>query len=494
MKTLEPDDSPERVNSPERRNSPELKNSPELNIPFITSYKDSDAIALMDDSGSLSYRELSKAVQRRADDWQRIINCDSRQRPVVMLFIDNSMTSVIDYLAALTLDYVVLLLNPNCTPATKAEYSSRLRPNVIIDDGQFSLLHHEFQQIDPRLSLLLSTSGSTGAGKCVALSHHNITANCDAILTYLPIEAEDITLATLPLSYSYGLSVLHTHLSMGATVCFTRHSVFDKGFWNIVKHHPISSLSGVPSFYEMLLRLRFTTMALPHLRYFTQAGGKLAESCVTRLAKYAHQMDKAFYVMYGQTEATARMAYLSPDKVMSKPNAVGKAIAGGEFKLVGNTARPGEGELYYRGDNVMLGYVSDAADLDSFLTDEWLATGDLAIQDADGDYIITGRIKRMVKVAGERTNLDVIEQVFLDTLEQHSLLSPACVIGEDDKLIAVYAGELSGEQRSCVIESLSTSLSLPKRIIALNEVESLPLLSNGKVDYAGVSQLVMGVI
>ena len=205
-------------------------------------------------------------------------------------------------------------------------------------------------------------------------------------------------------------------------------------------------------------------------------------------------MGIAFYVMYGQTEATARMAYLSPDKVLSKPNAIGKAIAGGEFKLVGNTARNGEGELYYRGENVMLGYVSDAADLVSVLTDEWLATGDLAIRDTDGDYTITGRIKRMIKVAGERTNLDIIEQVLLNTLAHHSLLAPACVIGEDDKLIAVYAGELLEEQRSGVIESLSTSLSLPKRIIALNEVESLPLLSNGKVDYAGVSQLVMGVI
>lgn len=457
----------------------------ELVIPFIEAHRHSEHIALMDDTDGLTYRELREAIERRAQNWQQIV---SLHRPVVMMLIDNSITSVVDYLTALSLDYVVLLLNPDCTLATREQYAQVLTPNAVIGDGTVTLLHNEPLPTDARLSLLLSTSGSTGAGKCVALSQRNLTANCDAILAYLPIVAEDITLATLPLSYSYGLSVLHTHLKAGATICFTRHSVFDKAFWALIKNRPVTSLAGVPSFYEMLLRLRFTRMELPALRYFTQAGGKLAPAHVTSLAEHAKQTNKAFYVMYGQTEATARMAYLTPEKVLQKPGAMGQAIAGGEFKLTGATEPDGEGELCYRGDNVMLGYVEKTADLAAFTPPEWLATGDLAVCDAGGDYTITGRTKRMIKIAGERVNLDVVEQTFLSILAEQNLPLAACVIGQDDKLIAVYSGELSAEQNVQLTDQLVKMLAIPKRNISVIANVTIPLLGNGKIDYASLAQ------
>ena len=463
----------------------------ELVIPFIESHRHSERVALMDDSDSITYRELSGAIERRAQNWQQIVTL---HRPVVMMLIDNSITSVVDYLTALSLDYVVLLLNPECTLAIREQYAQALMPNAVIGDGTVTLLHNEPLPTDARLSLLLSTSGSTGAGKCVALSQRNLRANCDAILKYLPIVAEDITLATLPLSYSYGLSVLHTHLKAGATICFTRHSVFDKAFWEVIKNRPVTSLAGVPSFYEMLLRLRFTRMTLPALRYFTQAGGKLAEAHVTSLAEYAKQTDKAFFVMYGQTEATARMAYLAPHKVLQKPGAMGQAIAGGEFKLTGENPPDGEGELCYRGDNVMLGYVEKAADLAAFTPPEWLATGDLAVCDADGDYTITGRTKRMIKIAGERVNLDVVEQAFLSILAGQNLTLAACVIGEDDKLIAVYSGELSGEQNAQLTDQLVKTLAIPKRNIRLLANVTIALLDNGKIDYATLAKQQIGAV
>ncbi|MBR9791065.1 MAG: AMP-binding protein [Gammaproteobacteria bacterium] len=450
----------------------------ELMIPFIKAHRHSEHVALMDDSDSLTYRQLSEAVERRAQNWQQIVTL---HRPVVMMLIDNSITSVVDYLTALSLDYVVLLLNPECTLATREQYAQALMPNAVIGDGTVTLLHNEPLPTDARLSLLLSTSGSTGAGKCVALSQRNLRANCDAILKYLPIVAEDITLATLPLSYSYGLSVLHTHLKAGATICFTRHSVFDKAFWEVVKSRPVTSLAGVPSFYEMLLRLRFTRMALPALRYFTQAGGKLAEAHVTSLAEYATQTDKAFYVMYGQTEATARMAYLAPDKVLQKPGAMGQAIAGGEFKLTGANQSDGEGELCYRGDNVMLGYVADAADLAAFSPSEWLATGDLAVCDAEGDYTITGRTKRMIKVAGERVNLDTMESRF-----STAKMVVRC-IGSDDKLTVVALATQLDE----LMDYINNQQILPRRNILLGVVEDWPLLANGKVDYQRLQQILV---
>ena len=463
----------------------------QLVIPFIEAHRHSERVALMDDTDSLTYRELSWAIERRAQNWQQIVTL---HRPVVMMLIDNSITSVVDYLTALSLDYVVVVLHPDCTLATREQYAQAFTPNAVIGDGTVTLLHNEPLPTDARLSLLLSTSGSTGAGKCVALSQRNLTANCDAILAYLPIVAEDITLATLPLSYSYGLSVLHTHLKAGATICFTRHSVFDKAFWELIKNRPVTSLAGVPSFYEMLLRLRFTRMELPALRYFSQAGGKLSPAHVTSLAEYAKQTNKAFYVMYGQTEATARMAYLAPDKVLQKPGAIGQASAGGEFKLTGANQPGSEGELYYRGDNVMLGYVEKVADLATFTPPEWLATGDLAVRDAEGDYTITGRTKRMIKIAGERVNLDVVEQTFLSILAKQNLPLAACVIGKDDKLIAVYSGELSGEQTEQLTDQLVNMLAIPKRNIRLVANVMIALLDNGKIDYATLARQQIGAI
>ncbi|GGF52268.1 AMP-binding protein [Alteromonas lipolytica] len=452
-------------------------NQAAIEIPFFRAHQTSERIALYDDADSLSYRALTEAITRRAQNWQQIVPV---RRPVVMMLIDNSITSVVDYLTALSLDYVVLLLNPACSLTVREHYARSLRPNVVIGDGTLTVLHSETLPTDPRGSLLLSTSGSTGAGKCVALSKHNLAANCASIVSYLPIEKSDITLATLPLSYSYGLSVLHSHLSAGASICFTAHSVFDKGFWEIVKTRPIHSLSGVPSFYEMLLRLRFTKMDLPELRYFTQAGGKLASAHVTQLAEYARATDKAFYVMYGQTEATARMAYLAPDKVLAKPGVIGQPIPGGEFKLE-NVNNRGEGELYYRGDNVMLGYVEQASDLARFNPDSWLATGDIASCDADGDYAITGRTKRMIKIAGERVSLDAMEQNFSD-----KDVVVRCV-GEDDKLVLVT---LTSQGRN-IEQRIQRQQILPQRNIRLASVAEWPLLANGKIDYQSLQQLVV---
>tara|TARA_Y100000296_G_scaffold30251_2_gene35211 strand:+ start:1572 stop:3044 length:1473 start_codon:yes stop_codon:yes gene_type:complete len=472
-----------------------------LTIPFISSHSESSAVAIKDDNACLTYRELTHLVAHQASLWQKNIVSNeavfltargASARPIVMLFIDNTIQSVIDYLAALSLNFVVLLLNPKCSAKTKAQYKKMLRPNAEIRQGVLSLFHSEPINVDPRLCLLLSTSGSTGASKCVALSLRNITANCNSILSYLPILSDDKTLLTLPLSYSYGLSVLHSHLKAGATVCFTSYSPFDKAFWHVIKQQGINSLSGVPSFYEMLSRLRFTTMRLPELRYFTQAGGKLAESYVKQFANYAHESGKAFYVMYGQTEATARMAYLSPEKVLFKPQSIGQAIAGGEFKLVGGGATEGKGELYYRGENVMLGYVSEVSDLNHLTQEEWLATGDLAQVDDDGDYTITGRIKRMIKIAGERASLDLAEQSLAEITAQQALDLTTCVIGKDDKLVAVFAGELTSAQYDLIVDSLSTSLAIPKRNIALHKVTAIPLLGNGKVDYAKLSGQILG--
>ena len=469
-----------------------------LSLPFIEAHRYSKNIALYEDTTSLTYADLANEIQQRALQWQRILPL---QRPIVIIFIDNTINGVIDYLTALSLNYVVLLLNPDCSEETVQQYLQSLQPNARVSAGELTFLHSTIHSIDQRVSLLLSTSGSTGAGKCVALSNENIMANCKAIISYLPISSQDITLATLPLSYSYGLSVLHTHLQVGASICFTHFSVFDKPFWELIKQRPIHSLAGVPSFYDMLLRLRFTQMDLPALRYFTQAGGRLGATQVSRLAGYAKQNKKMFYVMYGQTEATARMSFLAPEKAAVKPESIGQAIPGGEFKLEVSAPQMGkqnipveqvkQGELYYRGANVMLGYVATVVDLQCLTPSEWLATGDIAVRDEDGDYSIVGRTKRMVKIVGERVNLDVIEKHFLALLETMQLPAAGCIVGQDDKIMAVYSGRLDTETYENLVTNFAASLKIPKRNLFLKVIDSLPLLSSGKIDYTTLNSQLM---
>lgn len=448
-------------------------------IPFIQTHRHSEATALFDDEQAVSYRALSELIVQRQQEW---LSLHLPKRSLVMLIIGNSIASVVDYLAALSLDWVMLLVNPSCDEDIRKQYCDAFKPNAVIQSGELIVCHCHQSEMDDDVSVLLSTSGSTGAGKCVALSKRNLVANAKSILAYLPVESTDITLATMPLSYSYGLSVLHTHLIKGACTGFTAHTVFDKAFWTRVKSLPVHSLAGVPSFYEMLLRLRFTRMALPDLRYFTQAGGRLSPENVEALGLYAKEHDKQFFVMYGQTEATARMAFLAPEKVLDKPDSIGQAIPGGQIELrSSNTQSSDEGELYYHGDNVMLGYAENNQQLASFSPEAWLATGDIARRDADGDLFIIGRTKRIIKVAGERVNLDALEQYFSDDDMQ------VRCIGKDNLVVLITLDK----QLPALKEKLTTQSLLPARNVTAAAVENWPYLANGKPDYQQLASLVL---
>ncbi|GEA11662.1 AMP-binding protein [Alteromonas sp. KUL49] len=450
-----------------------------LDIPFVKAHLNSSAIALQDDTQAVSYVDLNSRVHAQAKSWRSaLVDTLSGSRPLVIVKMHNTIDSVVDYLTLLSLDGVVLLLHPDCSDEILQTYVTKLKPNAIAEQGALEVLHQMPVLLDCQVSVLLSTSGSTGAGKCVALSQDNLLSNCNSILAYLPIIPTDNTLLTLPLSYSYGLSVLHTHLKVGATICFTQYGAVERQFWSKVKETPIHSLSGVPSFYEILNRLRFTRMALPELRYFTQAGGRLRDELVTQFARYAEENDKSFFVMYGQTEATARMAYTKQNTLLNKPDTIGKAIPGGEFALktaqgeLSSTAV--EGELCYKGGNVMLGYVSTQDDLSSFIKQSWLNTGDLARRDRDGDYKIVGRQKRFIKIAGERMNLDAIETVFEKMgIEAH------CV-GTDDLLVICVLSSMVSKLH----QALESHQIIAKRHRKVVELEQWKLLENGKIDYS----------
>ena len=272
-------------------------------------------------------------------------------------------------------------------------------------------------ELYPELGLLLTTSGSTGSPKFVRQSYRNIRANTDSIVEYLKLDETERPITTLPMNYTYGVSILNTHLDVGATILVTEHGIAQREFWDFFRREGATSFGGVPYTYEMLDRMRFFRMDLPSLRTMTQAGGKLQKELHRKFVEWCLEKGKQFIVMYGQCEATARMAYLPWEKSLEKVGGIGIAIPGGQFRLIAadgsEITQPGvTGELKYYGDNVTLGYAVCQADLRK--GDERggvLETGDMAQVDADGYYTIVGRKKRFLKLYGNRVNLDELEQL-----------------------------------------------------------------------------------
>lgn len=300
----------------------------------------------------------------------------------------------------------------------------------------------EAYELYDELGLLLTTSGSTGSPKLVRQSYHNIQVNADQIARYLKISGDDRPITTLPMNYTYGLSIINSHLLRGAAILLTTKTLMDRDFWTFFKKENATTFGGVPYTYEILKKLRFFRMELPSLKYMTQAGGKLTPELHREFAEYARNNDKQFIVMYGQCEATARMAYLPAEKSLEKYGSMGIAIPDGNLNLIdvnGNVINEPDvvGELVYYGDNVTLGYAECEDDLRK--GDERkgrLETGDMAKKDADGYYYIVGRKKRFLKIYGNRVNLDETERMLKTYLE----LELACG-GADDHLVVYLTSD-----------------------------------------------------
>jgi acyl-coenzyme A synthetase/AMP-(fatty) acid ligase len=334
--------------------------------------------------------------------------------------------------------------------------------------------------INADLALCLTTSGSTGSPKLVRLSGENLRSNAESIAEYLDITQDERPVTTLPMYYSFGMSVINSCLIQGATLLLTDKAVTQREFWNFLKGQRATSIAGVPYTYEILKKLRFFRMDLPDLTTMIQAGGKLDADCVKEYVDYAMSLDKRFIVMYGQTEAAPRMSYLPFDKAMEKNESIGIAIPGGKLRVVDVDGQeitvPGvDGELVYTGNNVCLGYAETRVDLAK--GDEKhgvLHTGDIAHFDADGYFYITGRVKRFVKVWGNRTSLDATEQLV-------KALTPICACVGVDNLITVFVTEDGLEERIKALLTEKTGFN--PRAFQVMRLEDIPMKPSGKIDY-----------
>ncbi|MGM0375449.1 MAG: class I adenylate-forming enzyme family protein [Bacteroidota bacterium] len=300
------------------------------------------------------------------------------------------------------------------------------------------------------LAQIIFTSGSTSVPKGVMITHGNLISNTQSILDYLRLDGDDVMLVVLPFFYCYGLSLLHTHMRVGGTLVLNNSFMFLGGVLKDLQHYQCTGFAGVPSHFQVLLRKSdsFRTGYFPFLRYVTQAGGKLHKSFISEFIEI--MPDVRFFVMYGQTEATARLSFLPPELLHEKLGSIGKGIPGVELKVVdesGNDVKVGQpGEIIARGKNIMKGYFGDEEATRQTLRDGWLHTGDVGIVDEDGFIFLSARKKEMIKVGGKRVSPREIEEVVVAipgvvdcTVEGYD--HP--VLGEALRAIVVKAGEVS---------------------------------------------------
>lgn len=364
------------------------------------------------------------------------------------------------------------------------ELAEKFEGECVLKKYGYVLLSYskEIVEMDSSLALLLTTSGSTGSPKLVRQSYDNISANAASIAEYLELDETERAITMLPMNYTYGLSVIQSHLLVGATMLMTRASYAQRSFWDFFRKENATSVVGVPYTYEILKKIHFFKMELPSLRYMTQAGGKLLPELHREFAEFAKEKGMRFYVMYGQTEATARMSYLPYEKSIEKYGSMGIAIPGGRFHLIdvdGNHIQTPyvTGELVYEGANVTLGYAECQTDLRK--GDERhgvLETGDMAQFDEDGYYTIVGRKKRFLKIYGNRVNLDECERMIEGRFEN---IECACV-GSDDHMRIYIAGHAPDRE---VCDFLAEKTALNSRAFEIRKVDEIPKNDSGKKQY-----------
>ncbi|MBR0149847.1 MAG: AMP-binding protein [Synergistaceae bacterium] len=443
-------------------------------------------VAIIDDSGTrLTYSQLKHETEAIAEA--------AGKRCLVFVLCSDTIGSVMGYAAFMNAGIVPLMLSRHIEPGLLSPLMDAYRPKYmwlpsdmargdeVFSARGYSLVRTSFTEecpLHPDLALLLTTSGSTGSPKFVRQSYTNILDNAKSIAEYLRLDETERPISTLPMNYTYGLSIINSHFLVGATLLLTEKAMTQKEFWQFFREAGATSFGGVPYTYEMLDRMRFQRMSLPSLRTMTQAGGKITPELHRKFAEYARDSGKNFIVMYGQCEASPRMGYLPADKAIEKAGSMGIAIPGGKFRLIGEDGREIQaphvtGELEYTGKNVAMGYAECGDDLSK--GDEWggvLRTGDMAQFDEDGYFYVVGRKKRFLKVYGNRVNLDE-----LDRLIKGKFPVECASAGEDDRVhIFITAGANPDDVRNFA----ATTTKLNPKAFTVITLDEIPKSESGK--------------
>ena len=418
-----------------------------------------------------------------------------KPRSLIFVLAENDIEFAVSYISFFKKGIVQMLLNPKIPSNFLNQLIKAYMPNYIflpnsrkVDLKSFEIINeldnykiiqinkNNSYSVNKDLSLLLGTSGSTGSIKFVRISYENIYYNTCDIAKFLKIDENHKTITTMPPFYTYGLSVINTHLFSGASILVTNAKTIEKLFWELMKNEKICSFAGVPYFYEILNKIKFDKINLPYLKYFTQAGGALRKDLIKYFLKYSEKNKKNFIIMYGQTEATARMTYLPYKMLKKKIGSVGLPVSSGKINLLSdNSNNDKKGEIIYQGKNVSLGYARNFTDL--IKGDEnkgILKTGDLAKKDRDGYLYITGRKSRDIKLFGHRVSLDEMEQILFNK----GYNCRCC--GFDNKVTIFHTDRTyNGE----ILKYISKQTNIYLKCFALKHIKEFPLNENGKASY-----------
>lgn len=336
------------------------------------------------------------------------------------------------------------------------------------------------------IASIVFTSGTTGAPKGIMLSHANFMANACSIVEYLRLTADDTVMCILPFCYSYGKSLLTTHLAVGGTIILENSFMYPNLVFEKMVEEEVTGFAGVPSTFAIMLnRSNIAKYRFPKLRYITQAGGHMPPAHAQQLA--ALFPDVALYIMYGQTEATSRLTYLDPQELSRKPGSIGKAIPGVTIDLLkenGDSAEADEvGEIVAAGGNVMAGYWNNPEETARVLRGGWLHTGDLAKRDSEGFLYVVGRRSDMIKSGAHRISPQEIEDVILEMGDIHEV----CVTGMHDEILGEIILACAVLKRGCSLDekkvqqhcrSKLAAFKIPKAVFFVPE---LPKTASGKV-------------
>lgn len=443
-------------------------------------------------SEEINYERLLKDVEECSRHFKR--------RNLAFLLCENSIESVVGYLSCLRSGVVPLLISSSLDEELILELFNSYKPNFIWTSRNLDSLNEKWKMVHSNrtyqllkstdqfehsihtdLALLLMTSGSTGSPILVRISYKNLIENAISISQSLSITQRDIPITTLPMNYSYGLSIINSHLMNGCKIVLTEESVLSKDFWDLINAEGVTTFGGVPYTYQMLKRLGFEKMHLPNISKLTQAGGKLDSNLVKYFAESGADKGVQFFVMYGQTEATARMSCLPAKDAVRKSGSIGLPIPNGSFYLLDDaenviSVSDEVGELYYKGPNVSMGYANSINDFSKGDENEGvLATGDMAKMDEDGYYYIVGRKKRFIKVFGNRISLDEVE-----ILSQKNGYSCVCT-GTDDKLI-IYTTQ--AEDLKELKNTISSKIGIHHSAITVRYIPEFPRNDSGKILYS----------
>ena len=407
-----------------------------MNI-FSKIQKFKNKIALIDDKQSFTYNDVLKKI----NNLKAYIN----SKKLNFLICENSVDCFTIYIGLIRTNSKVFLISNKITSDDLNILIKKFKPDNIFKPISFLLKNkyknkklfknyevliskkNSYKKIDNRVSVLITTSGSSGDAKYVALSKNNILYNTQSIVKYLSLKSTDQTITTLDLNYSYGFSILNTHIFSGASIIVTKRSILERNFWKFFKTNKITNFSGVPSIYHILKRFKLLKKFNNELRFLTAAGGKLDINTLRYFTKKMYKKNKNFYYMYGQTEASPRMSYIKTKNILENPQSIGKPISKGSFLLKDKNKKIIKkpyvsGILNYRGPNIMLGYVKNIKNLEKFSKIHYLETGDIAYFNKKKFYFLKGRESRFIKIDYVRYNLDELEKIISKNLKMLNVL------------------------------------------------------------------------